>query len=205
MLESANLIIVGGPISVGKSTLVSSLPWPSVPELDNNDEIQKLLLENTYKKGRVHPAVIENHFLQLRRKKYEDYAFGITPSILDRSIFESLWFAKGNMKDKTFKHFKTLWSDTISDLIKEFGKPKIYILLTCSWDVFKERLFKRARQVEISNFSANEDFFKLHIKEYESHMIEIFEKFKINYLIINTDNMTPEEIRNFVMKKVGDL
>ncbi|MCP4337276.1 MAG: deoxynucleoside kinase [Mycoplasma sp.] len=204
-MKQANLIIVGGPISVGKSTLVSLLPWPSVSELDEKDEIQKLMLENTYKKGRVHPTVIENYFLQKRRQKYELNADKKQISILDRSIFESLWFAKSNMNNNDFKNFEKLWRNTIKQLIKDFGKPKIYILLTCSWDTFKKRIFKRGRLVELSNFNSNEVFFKNHIKEYENHMKSIFEEFQINYMKIETDSLSTQEVYEVAKKKVESL
>ena len=200
----ANLIVVGGPISVGKSTLVASLSLPQINELDENDEIQMILLENTYKKGRVSPEVIENYFLQIRKNKYFDYSKKMETHVLDRSIFESLWFAKGNMSKKSFSHFEKLWKSEINELISVVGKPKLYILLTMTWDTFKERLFNRGREVEVMNFKENEDFFRKHIKEYEEHMIEVFKIFNINYVKISTDNLFPEQITKQANEKIKE-
>ena len=199
-MDLANFIVVGGPISVGKSTLVSSLPFVQVPELDNDDEILMLLLENTYSKERVSAEVIETYFLELRKKKYSDFSNSLTTHVFDRSIFESLWFAKGNMSKKSFKHFEVLWEKEILDLIKTHGKPKMYILLTMNWETFKKRLFERGREVEVKNFQANEEFFKQHIKEYEQHMIEVFKKFDINYSNIETDNKNASSVLESTMK-----
>ena len=44
-MKSANLVVVGGPISVGKSSLVNSLNMPQVPEIDETDELQNILQE----------------------------------------------------------------------------------------------------------------------------------------------------------------
>ena len=191
---NANFLVVGGPISAGKSTLVESLDFPQINELDDSNEIQMLLLENTYEKGRVAPEVIEHYFLEIRKDKYSTYANTLQTHVFDRSIFESLWFAKGNMSEKSFKHFKNLWKKEIEELIEEAGKPKLYILLTMEWDTFKERLFKRGRSVEVRNFRENEDFFRRHIEEYEEHMIEVFNMFDINYRKIATDNLNQEEV-----------
>lgn len=198
----ANLIVVGGPISVGKSTLVSSLGFPQINELDENDKVQMLFLENTYKKGRVAPEVIEHYFLQNRKQKYFEFSNTLQTHIFDRSIFESLWFAKGNMNSKSYKYFKKQWKSEIEDLIKTVGRPKLYILLTMNWNTFKERLFQRGREVEVINFNENEEFFKKHIEEYEEHMTEVFKMFDINYVKIPTDNVFPEQISRIALEKI---
>ena len=202
---NANFIVVGGPISVGKSTLTKSLGMPQIDELDDNDKIQMLMLENTYKKGRVAPEVIEHYFLEIRRKKYKEYANTLQTHVFDRSIFESLWFAKGNMTRKSRNHFEKLWEAEIKELIEEVGKPKLYILLTMEWKTFMERIFSRGREVEVKNFVDNEDFFRRHIMEYENHMIEIFEKFDINYIKIKTDKLSHEEVNKIAMKKIKEM
>ena len=95
-----------------------------------------------------------------------------------------------------------LWEKEILDLIKEHGKPKIYVLLTMNWDTFKKRLFERGREVEVKNFQANKEFFKRHIKEYEEHMISVFKKFDINYVNIETDNQSAKEVLATTLKAV---
>ena len=189
-----NLIIVGGPISVGKSTLISSLHFSQVPEINENDRIQMLMLENTYNKGKVAPEVIEHYFLEVRKRKYMNYSQNSKTHILDRSIFESLWFSKENMNSQSFVYFKKLWTSEVQELISKFGKPKLYILLTMNWNTFKNRFFKRGRNVEIDNFQKNKEFFKKHINEYEKHMIKIFERFNINYVKISTDNLQIKKV-----------
>ena len=90
-------------------------------------------------------------------------------------------------------------------MIKDYGKPKLYILLTMNWDTFKNRLFARGRKVEIVNFEANKEFFKKHIDQYEKHMEEIFINFGINYIKISTDNLSPKEISTIATKKIKEF
>lgn len=201
----ANFIAVGGPISVGKSTLVEKLPFPMVSELEKGDELQEILLENTYKKGRVPAEVIEQYFLQLRKKRYEEFSQTLQTYVFDRSIFESLWFAKQNMNKKSYTYFEKLWKSEIDDLIKNHGKPQLYILLTMNWDTFKNRLFTRGRDVEVINFSANEEFFRMHVNEYERHMIDVFDMFGIDYLKIDTDNLNAQQVYEVAIKRVNEV
>ena len=197
------MIIVGGPISAGKSTLVNSLGFPKVPELDPNDSLQRIMLKYTYEKQRVSPEVIELFFLEKRWNIYRHFSKKNKTYILDRSIFESLWFAKENLCEKSYIHFKELWEKEVNELIKGYGKPKLYILLLLNWSNFKERISKRGRTVEINNFEKNKSFFKKHIKEYDEFMTTIFEKFEINYYKIDSNKNNTEEVNKMAMKQVN--
>ncbi len=55
----ANLIVVGGPVAVGKSTLVSSLGYPYVDELIEGNVVQEEILKGTYSGNRVSPEVVQ--------------------------------------------------------------------------------------------------------------------------------------------------
>lgn len=206
-MKKANLIIIGGPISAGKSTLAQRLGFPQTPELDENDILQKLFLEYTYNKERVAPEVIEFYFMKKREENYAKYANTLQTHVLDRSIFESLWFARENLEEKSFKYFYKVWKSFIEDLMEQYGKPKLYIILLISWDTFKDRIFERGREVEVKNFHANKEFFKHHIETYETHMREVFELFDINHKFIDTNNKTQDEvleISNEYVKEVVD-
>ena len=204
-MKEANLIIIGGPISAGKSTLAQRLGFPQTPELDENDVLQRLFLEYTYNKKRVAPEVIEFYFMKKREENYEKYANALQTHVLDRSIFESLWFAKENMSEISGEYFYKVWKRSIDELIKNYGKPKLYIILLISWETFKDRIFERGRDVEIKNFNANKKFFKHHIETYALHMKEIFELFNINYKFIDTDKLTQDEVLEISYKYAKEV
>lgn len=201
-MKYANLIVVGGPISVGKSTLVDSLGLPQVQELDEDDKLQALLLEMFYEKQRLSPEIIELYFLQNRVKKYGEHSNLLQTHVLDRSILESLWFARGTLTPQGYKHFATLWEKEVKRLFDEFGQPKLYILLTMNWDTFKERIFNRGREVEVKNFYDNEEYFRQHIVEYEQWMLDVFKKFNVNFIKIETDNLNAEEVQKIALSHV---
>ena len=204
-MKEANLIIIGGPISAGKSTLARSMGFPQTPELDGNDILQKLFLEYTYNKERVSAEVIEFYFMKKREENYEKHARAVETHVLDRSIFESLWFAKENLQEKSYKYFYKIWKSFISNLIEEYGKPKLYIILLISWETFKDRIFDRGREVEIRNFNSNKVFFKHHIDSYELHMREIFELFDINHKFIDTNNLSQDDVLEVSLKYAKEV
>ena len=204
-MKYANLIVVGGPISVGKSTLVNSLGLPQVQELDKDDKLQALLLEMFYEKGRFSPELIELYFLQNRVKKYAEHSNLLQTHVLDRSILESLWFAKGTLTKRGYEHFENLWVKEVNRIFEEYGKPKLYILLTMNWETFKTRIFTRGRDVEVKNFYENEEYFKKHIIEYEEWMLNVFKKFDVNFIKIETDKLNADEVNEIALKYVKEV
>ena len=70
MRKEANLIIVGGTIAAGKSTLVDGLAnrrgFFPVPELRENDKVQEIILEKLYEGTRIHNATIQYYFITNR-------------------------------------------------------------------------------------------------------------------------------------------
>ena len=204
-MKGANLIIIGGPISAGKSTLAQSLGFPQTPELDENDVLQKLFLEYTYNKKRVSPEVIEFYFMKKREENYIKYSHALQTHVLDRSILESLWFAQENLDKKSIKYFYKIWKSIIEDLLEKQGAPKLYIILLISWETFKDRIFERGREVEIKNFYSNKKFFKHHIATYELHMKEVFKQFNIKHIFIDTNKLNQDEVLDITSKYIKEV
>lgn len=201
-----NIVVIGGPISVGKSTIVKKLPWAKVMELDNKDHITKMLLEATYKKERIAPEVIEYTFCEIRKKRYETFAqLKENLYIFDRSVFESIIFAHKNLNAQSFNHFYKFWLSSTKKLLKKHGKPKLYILLEIDWKNFQERFFTRNSKVETKYFEQNKDFFKIHVEQYSDIMKSILKKFKISFTIINTNDLTIEEVLAIVNQKIVEV
>ncbi|TCG11036.1 deoxynucleoside kinase [Mycoplasma todarodis] len=191
----ANLIVVGGPVAVGKSTLVASLGHPYVDELMEGNVVQEEILKGTYSGKRVSPEVVQLFFAKRREQIWKKSAFKDELHILDRSIFETEIFARTNFSKERYELFAEYVDETIKFILEEYGYPKKYIVLTCSWEVFKERIFTRNRKVEVDSFKANEEFWKVHIESYERIMRRIFDKYDVDASFINTDSMNQEEVK----------
>ena len=196
MSKVSNSLVIGGPIAVGKSSLVGSLPFIPVQELDLNDELQRLLIEQMYLGDTVASQIFQLDILLTRFDKYKDLANNKEMHVFDRSIFEDIFFAKAlfsNYKN-IWEYYFSIWKDKVEEIKKEIGLPKMYVLLTCTWETFKERIFQRQRKAETDNFNKNEEYFKDMIKTYEPFMIEMFKEQGINYVVVATDGLNKLEV-----------
>lgn len=205
-MKFANAIVIGGPIAVGKSTLVGALPFEAVQELDPNDELQKLLLEQMYEGDPIAPQVFQLDMLLTRFDKYKALANRETLTVFDRSIFEDQFFAMNLLKNyaNIWEYYNSIWEDKVEELINEVGVPKLYILLECDWESFKERIFARNREAETANFQKNESYFKNMISTYVDFMTASFKKYNIPYIVINTDKLNKLEIIEYTKKLLSE-
>ena len=209
MSKTANLIVVGGTIAAGKSTLVDGIAkvtgWVPVPELREGDKVQEIILEKLYEgKNRIHLATVQYYFLANRYKQYKESCGGLITSILDRAIWEDWFFAKLLMVDepKSYEHFKELWKTTLEKIVFEYGKPKVYIYAKVNWESFKERIFLRNRETEIKNFEANKEYFKNLLDLYTNDFENLLEEHGIPSIVIETDTMSKEEVVNHAIKEL---
>ena len=207
----ANLIIVGGTIAAGKSTLIEGIAkrkgFTPIPELREGDIVQKIILEKLYEGTRIHAATIQSYFLSNRYKQYRDSCNGLVTSILDRGIWEDWFFALLLMEKepKSYEHFKKLWKSTIVNLLDRFGYPKAYIYTKVDWENFKDRIFNRGREAEIENFAANKGYFKNLLQEYNDNFVDLLKTFGITPIIIDTNKLTREEVADKAVEELDKL
>ena len=210
MSKQANLIIVGGTIAAGKSTLVENISkatgWEAVPELREDDRIQDLVLEKLYEGTRLHLATVQYYFISNRYKQYKEVHNKLITSILDRGLWEDWFFAKLLMKDepKSYAHYVKLWDTTLAKIVELYGKPKAYIFTTVDWDTFEKRIFGRNREAEIKNFNANKEYFENLLAEYNNNFVNLLNKWDITPIVIDTVNMNQEEVAEYAMKKLKE-
>ena len=211
MDKYANLIIVGGTIAAGKSTLVNSIAkkrgfFPS-PELRKDDKVQEIILQKLYEGTRMHKATIQCYFLSNRYKQYKEESQTSVTSILDRGIWEDWFFALLLMEDeqKSYEHYKKLWKKTIVNMIDSYGKPKVYIYLKIDWNTFKERIFSRNRKAEISNFDKNKKYFKQLLNEYDNNFINLLNDSNIKTIVMDTVKLSKEEVFQKTLQELDKL
>ncbi|MCK5807153.1 MAG: deoxynucleoside kinase [Mycoplasmataceae bacterium] len=209
--QYANLIIVGGTIAAGKSTLIEGISkrkgFIPIPELREGDLVQKIILEKLYEGTRIHAATIQSYFLTNRYKQYRDSSNGLITSILDRGLWEDWFFALLLMKKepKSYEHFKKLWKTTIENVLARFGYPKAYIYTKVNWENFKDRIFNRGREAEIENFSANKEYFRALLGEYNDNFVDLLKDFGITPIIIDTNLLTKDEVADKAVEELEKL
>ena len=210
MQKISNAIVIGGPISVGKTSIVNLLPFVAIHELDPNDELQNILLEQMYKGDEVASQVFQLDILLTRFDKYKEFANSEKPHVFDRSILEDKIFAYLQLKNNknVWNYYESIFNDRLNEMINEIGVPRIYIHLSLNWETFKKRTFKRNRISEVQNFEKNEKYFKKIIEIYDDYMIKKYKKYNIPYYLIDTNDKGIEEVEKIIrlkLKEVGVL
>ncbi|UUM25549.1 deoxynucleoside kinase [Mycoplasmopsis agalactiae] len=201
------LIGISGMISSGKSTLTAKLhkyfnTSLMLKEYDEDSEVFNTFLKWLYEKQPnltigFQSYVVENHttklselideFNKLNKNWQTDHIF------LDRFSIEHYIFANVNLRPKG-QNYLDGYDALFTHLITKDETPDIAIYLDMSWETFLKRIFERGRQVEIDNFYANEEYFKTLYNLYKDLFIKQAEKFKLEYKIIETDNLTEDEV-----------
>lgn len=88
--------------------------------------------------------------------------------------------------------------DIYNLILKKIGKPKLTIILYAT----PEAILKRLKHRDINDPDINK--VNLSEKAYE-RMIYFCETKKLEYLVIDTSNKTPEETVDLIMKRIGEL
>ena len=208
MRKEANLIIVGGTIAAGKSTLVEGIAlrkgFEPVPELRDGDKVQEIILNKLYEGTRIHKATVQYYFIANRYRQYKEHSTGLVTSILDRGLWEDWFFALLLMNDepKSYKHYISLWKTTIKKILDLYGYPKAYIYAKIDWENFKKRIFNRGREAEIKNFSANKEYFRNLLNLYINDFISILNEWGIDPIVIDTAQLNKEEVLEQALMKL---
>ena len=211
-IKVSNSIVIGGMIAFGKSTLVNELAKKLnnvnvITELDEDDKLSNLLLEKMYGRDNnmIYGSVFQLYFVLERFEKFRTNCNQKNLSIFDRSIFEDWLFAHENIvRPSVFRYYESLWKDISNELVYEHGVPKLYVILTGDWELFKHRLFKRNRKTEIDNFDKNKMYFKRLLAIYQEYMVNVCKDFGIDYILVDARKPLDEKVK-LVLTRLANL
>ncbi|VEU78087.1 deoxynucleoside kinase [Mycoplasmopsis columbinasalis] len=210
------LIGISGMIGAGKSTLTQKLAETYersmvLREYNENDEVFNTFLKWLYEKKPnltigFQSYVVENHSSKLEQLieefKQSGHNFREHHIFLDRFSIEHYIFANVNLQPKGPKYLAG-YDELFTHIITPSETPDLAIYLDMSFDTFKQRLFARGREVEIKNWDNNVEYFKKLYSLYKDLFIKQANKYALDYVIIDTNNLTSEEV--FVkVKKIID-
>ncbi|WP_029906420.1 deoxynucleoside kinase [Mycoplasmopsis opalescens] len=201
------LIGISGMIGSGKSVLTKKLlnhytNSMMLKEFDENDEVFNQFLEWLYNKTPnltigFQSYVVESHstklselleeFTKKGKKHSENHVF------IDRFSIEHYIFASVILKSKDEKYLKG-YDAMFNEIITKDETPDLAIFLDMSFETFKNRLFSRGREVETENYALNEEYFRTLHKAYKETFEIQAKKFNMDYVIIDTNNMTEIEV-----------
>jgi deoxyadenosine/deoxycytidine kinase len=197
-------IAVGGMIAAGKSNLVKrlgeALEMPIMSEYREDDDVFATLLEWLYEGKANTEMLLQIYFLHdawLRQKEYNGHF------VLDRDIIEHWLFAQENLKSTPA--IMNMYNGIFHTYMNEITKPDLYIILDVDWKHFKERIFNRQRSQEVNSFEKNSAYFASLLNNYVQRMRAQCVIFNIPYVVINTNDLTEDEVFTLVMKKISPI
>lgn len=211
-IKVSNSIVVGGMIAFGKSTLAKKIneaikDSQIVFELNDEDQLMNLLLQKMYERENnvLFGSLFQLYFVLNRFQNYKNNCNNKNITIFDRSIFEDWLFAHENIvRPSVFSYYDSLWKDVAYELIYEYGVPKLYVILTGDWNLFKERLFERNRKIEIDNYKKNETYFRKLLEIYEEYMVNVCKDFGIDYILVDANKPLEEKVE-IVLNKIKSI
>lgn len=194
------LIIVDGVVGSGKTTFMNllkeelSLPGFEEPVTDNP------LLEKFYHDRKRYSFPLQVFFLNRRFRMLKDAGANHTASVMDRSIYGDVIFAKllhegGDMEKDEFD----LYQELLVNMLDHIESPKLMIYLKCDVDTAIRRIEKRGRDYEQI---VERDYWERLNKEYEAY----FKEYNLSKLLVidvkNYDLLENEKDRKEVMDLV---
>ena len=211
-IKTSNSIVIGGMIALGKTTLANALMkhfknsrW--VPELDQKDKLSLLLLEKMYERSddNLYASLFQLYFVIKRFDTYKKNANQKQLTIFDRSIFEDWLFAKENLNNPfLFNYYQGTFGGICNEVVYETGVPKLYVILTGNWELFKKRIFKRNRPCEVNNYKKNEIYFHRLLIQYESFLVNTCKNYGISYIVIDASLSVKKEVQ-LILNKLKTL
>lgn len=211
-IKISNSIVIGGMIAFGKSRLSEAIceKLPNtkmIKELDDDDVLSNMLLAKMYERSNntIFGSVFQLYFVLNRFQNYKANCNSEHLTVFDRSIFEDWIFAHENIiRPSVFSYYDSLWKDISTELVYQHGVPKLYVILSGDWELFKERLFLRNRKSEIENYEKNEVYFKKLLSIYEEYMINVCKDFGIDYIVLDAKKPLEEKV-NIVIDKINQI
>lgn len=212
------IIGISGMISSGKTTLVNQLKdvFPKslfLKEFEEDDEVFNTFLKWFYEKKEnltigFQSYIVENHSNKFEKllhlyndsklKPENDHIF------LDRFSIEHYIFAHVNLQSKS-KYYLEAYDALFDVMIKGNEIPDHAIFLDVNFDVFQERLFKRGREVEVKNWNKNKDYFYKLQSIYKKLFEKLCKRFQIPYTIIDTNNLSADEVLNTTLHTIKNI
>lgn len=155
------MIIVGGMIGIGKTTLAKILSEDLKGSLYQEDIINNPIIslfytatEEEIEKNR-YPFLSQLYFLDSKYISLKE-ALKTKGSIVDRSIYEDWYFAKKNMELGRINNiemdlYETLLHSRLKDINEKINHQKVLMVhLEASFETIIDRILKRGRSFETS-------------------------------------------------------
>lgn len=208
------LLVIGAMIGAGKSSLAKILGDHFGTEVfyESVDDNPILPLFYTASEEEIqakrYPFLLQLHFLNTRFKSIKK-ALVNDNNVLDRSIYEDLYFAKvnkdlGRISELEFNMYRGLLENMLEEIDGMPKKaPDLMIYLRGSFETIIERIKKRGREYELDESLV--EYYKLLWSQYDEWMFKNYDASEV--LVIDIDDIdfvNNQSDKEFVIKMVED-
>ncbi|ONI48045.1 deoxyguanosine kinase [Candidatus Epulonipiscium fishelsonii] len=199
------MIIVGGMIGIGKTTLAKILSEELGSSLYQEDVLSNPIVSLFYTateeeiEQKRYPFLSQLYFLDAKYISLKE-ALKKANSVVDRSIYEDWYFAKKNMElgrinELEMNLYETLLHSRLKDINEQLNNQQVLMVyLEASFDTIIERILKRGRSFETSTKLI--DYYKFLWEGYDDWIKKHYDSTQI--LTINMDKIdvieNPEDI-----------
>lgn len=194
-------IVLAGVVGVGKSTISTQLAKQLKFKIMDEPVASNPYLDDFYQNPLEYAFKMQIFMLMARSKQLKD-SQELENVIFDRSILEDPIFvevlkAQYNMTDRDYQVYLDFYKCVITSSLyfDPQIKPDLIIYLRVDVDTAIERIKLRGRE---SEKNVPREYWKLLNDKYEQWYEN--EKKQFNFLVINTNDITPDEI----IKKIND-
>ena len=212
------VIVVGGMIGLGKTTVArilgeylnSEVFYESV----DDNPILPLFYSSTEKEiqQKRYPFLLQLHFLNTRFKSIKK-ALVNRHNVLDRSIYEDLYFCKKNKDLGRISHLEyALYENLLENMLEELEElpkksPDVMVYLKGSFDLVIQRIKRRGREYELDYKLL--EYFKFIWKDYDSFILNDFsnnyKNTKIIVLDMNETDLNRKKDRENLLKNIDNV
>lgn len=189
-------IYLTGVMSSGKTSIAEELSRKFIGSLVR-EPIDPELLSNTFDGHDENMKALSQYNFLLEILRHQNNKLLNSTQVFDTSLYTNRFFTRYLLSDKSYEYYRKIWN-ALCDFI--YDADDYHIFLKVKYSTMVERIKSRNREFEQSDKFEYNMYYNTFMKEFE----DIVERNKYNerFIVIECDDISPEEIANLIYKEI---